>query len=188
MDYSTPGFLVHHQLLELAETHVRWVGDAIQPSHSLSFPSPPTFNLSQSLFIWVGSSHQVAKVLEFQLQHQFFLSCISCSNSQSSPDFEAVSVSDVGRNTSCKPYSNQHSQLLFWGHRARDFRSIPWGLNGASPRADIYDYKLSCASAELQNLTIRGTCMFFIWCACVIYACMHAESLQSHLTLWPCGL
>ena len=81
-------------------------------------------------------------------------SCISSSNSQSSPDSEAVSVSDVGSDTSCKPYSNQHSQLLFWGHRARDFRSIPWGLNGASPRAGIYDYKLFCASAELQNLTI----------------------------------
>ena len=72
MDGSVPGFLVHHQLLELAETHVRWVGDAIQPSHSLSFPSPPTFNLSQSLSQLVSSSHQVAKVWRFQLQHQFF--------------------------------------------------------------------------------------------------------------------
>ena len=111
------------------------------------------------------------------------LSCVSSSNPQSSPDSEAVSVSDVGSDTSCKPYSNQHSQLLFWGHRARDFRSFPWGLNGASPRADIYDYKLFCASTELQNLTVRGTCMFSIWCVCVIYACMHAKSLQSHLTL-----
>ena len=90
------------------------------------------------------------------------LSCVSSSNPQSSPDSEAVSVSDVGSDTSCKPYSNQHSQLLFWGHRARDFRSFPWGLNGASPRADIYDYKLFCASTELQNLTVRGTCMFSI--------------------------
>ena len=90
------------------------------------------------------------------------LSCVSSSNPQSSPDSEAVSVSDVGSDTSCKPYSNQHSQLLFWGHRVRDFRSFPWGLNGASPRADIYDYKLFCASTELQNLTVRGTCMFSI--------------------------
>ena len=68
MDCSTPGFPVHHQLLELAQTHR--VGDAIQPSHPLSSPSPPTFNLSQQqgLFQWVSSSHQVAKVLEFQLQ------------------------------------------------------------------------------------------------------------------------
>ena len=64
---STPGFPVHHQLPELAQTHVHWVGDAIQPSHPLSSPSPPTFNLSQhqGLFQWVSSSHQVAKVLEF---------------------------------------------------------------------------------------------------------------------------
>ena len=74
MDYSIPGFPVHHQLLELTQTHVNHVGDAIQPSHPLSFPSPPVFNLSQhqSLFQWVSSSYQVAKVLEFQLQHQSF--------------------------------------------------------------------------------------------------------------------
>ena len=73
MDHSTPGFPIHHQLLELAQTHVHWVSDAIQPSHPLSSPSP-AFNLSQhqSLFQWISSSHQVAKVLEFQLQHQSF--------------------------------------------------------------------------------------------------------------------
>ena len=73
-DCSTPGFLVHHQLLELTQTHVHWVGDAVQPSHPLSSPSPPTFDLSQhqGLFKWVSSLHQVAKVLEFQLQHQTF--------------------------------------------------------------------------------------------------------------------
>ena len=69
MDCSTPGLPVHHQLLELTQTHVHWVGDAIQPSHPLSWPSAPTFNHSQhqGLFRWVSSSHQVAKVLEFQL-------------------------------------------------------------------------------------------------------------------------
>ena len=73
-DCSTPGFPVYHQLWELTQTHVHWVGDAIQPSHPLSSPSPPAFNLSehQSLFKWVNSSHQVAKVLEFQHQHQSF--------------------------------------------------------------------------------------------------------------------
>ena len=67
MNCSMPGLPVHHQLLELAQTHVHWVGDAIQQSHPLSFPSPPAFNLSQhqGLFKWVSSSHQVAKVLEF---------------------------------------------------------------------------------------------------------------------------
>ena len=71
MNCSTPGFPVHHQLPELAQTHVHWVGNAIQSSHPLSSPSPPAFNLfhHQGLFHWV-SSHQVAKVLEFQ--HQSF--------------------------------------------------------------------------------------------------------------------
>ena len=69
LDYSMPGFPVLHHLLELAQTHVHWVNDAIQPSYSLSSPSS-AFNLSQpqGLFQWVGSSHQVAKVLEPQHQ------------------------------------------------------------------------------------------------------------------------
>ena len=69
MDCSTPGFPVHHQLPEFAQIHVYRVGDAIQPSHPLSSPSPPAFSLSQhqGLFQWVSSSHQVAKVLELQL-------------------------------------------------------------------------------------------------------------------------
>ena len=72
MDCSTPGFPVHHHLMELTQTHVHWVCDAIQRFHPLSSPSPPTFNLSQhqGLFQWASYSHQVAKVLEFQLQHQ----------------------------------------------------------------------------------------------------------------------
>ena len=74
MDCSMPDFPVHHQLPELPQTHVHWAGDAIEPSHLLPSPSPPAFNLSQhqGLFQWVSSSHQVAKVLEFQLQHQSF--------------------------------------------------------------------------------------------------------------------
>ena len=62
---AAPGFPVHHQLLKLAQTHVHQVSDAIQPSHPLSSPSPPAFNLSQlqGLFKWVSSLHQVAKVL-----------------------------------------------------------------------------------------------------------------------------
>jgi len=68
------GLSVHHQLWETTQTHVHWVGDAIQPSHALSSSSPPALNLcqNQGLFQWVSSSHQVDKVLEFQLQHQSF--------------------------------------------------------------------------------------------------------------------
>ena len=74
MDCSTPGFSLHHRIPELTQIHAHWVNDAIQPSHPLSPPSPPAFNLSQhqGLFKWVSSSHQVSKVLEFQLQHQSF--------------------------------------------------------------------------------------------------------------------
>ena len=74
MDCSMSGFPVYHQLPELTQTHVHSIGDAIQPSHPLLSPSPPAFSLSQhqGLFKWVSSSHQVAKVLEFQLQQQFF--------------------------------------------------------------------------------------------------------------------
>ena len=69
MNRSTPGLPVHHQLPEFTQTHIRRVSDAIQPSHPLSSPSPPAPNPSQhqSLFQWVNSSHEVAKVLEFQL-------------------------------------------------------------------------------------------------------------------------
>ena len=74
MDCSTPGFAVHHQLPEFAQTHVYQVSDAAEQAHPLLYPSPPAFNLSQhqGLFPWVKSSHQVAKVLELQLQHQSF--------------------------------------------------------------------------------------------------------------------
>ena len=74
VNHSTPGLPVHHQLPEFTQTHVHRVRDAIQPSHPLSSPSPPAPNLShhQSLFQWVSSSHEVAKVLEFQLQDHSF--------------------------------------------------------------------------------------------------------------------
>ena len=74
MNHSTPGLPVHHQLPEFIQTQVHRVGDAIQPSHPLLSPSPPAPNPSQhqSLFQWVNSSHEVVKVLEFQLKHHSF--------------------------------------------------------------------------------------------------------------------
>ena len=74
MNRSMPGLPDHHQFLEFTQTHAHWVTDAIQQSHPLSSVSPPAVNLSQpqGLFKWVSSLHQVAKVLEFQLQHQSF--------------------------------------------------------------------------------------------------------------------
>ena len=74
MDHSMPALPVHHQLPQFTQTHVHCVGDAIQPSHPLSSPSPPALNLSQNqgLFKWVRFLHQVTKLLEFQLQPQSF--------------------------------------------------------------------------------------------------------------------
>ena len=74
MNRSTPGLPVHHQRPKFTQTHVHRVGDAIQPSHPLSSTSPPALNPSQHqrLFQWVNPSHEVAKVLEFQLQHHSF--------------------------------------------------------------------------------------------------------------------
>ena len=74
MNFSTPGLTVHHQLPEFTQTHAHWVGDAIQPSHALLSPLllPPNPSQHQGLFQWVNSSHEVAKVLDFQLQHQSF--------------------------------------------------------------------------------------------------------------------
>ena len=75
MNRSALGLPVHHQLPEFTQTHVHWVGDAIQPSHPLSSPSPPALSLSPasgSFPMSLSSSHEVAKVLEFQHQHQSF--------------------------------------------------------------------------------------------------------------------
>ena len=74
VNHSTPGLPVYHRLLEFTQTHAHRVGDAIQPSHPLSSPSPPALNPSQhqGLFQRVNSSHEVAKGLEFQLQHRSF--------------------------------------------------------------------------------------------------------------------
>jgi len=100
MNRSTPGLPVHHQLLEFTQTHVHLVSDAIQPSHPLSSPSPPAPNPSQhqSLFQWVNSLHEVAEVLEFQLQHHSF---------QRNPRADLLQNGLVG--SPCSPRDSQES-------------------------------------------------------------------------------
>ena len=102
MNCSTSGLPVHHQLSESTQTHVHWVGDTIQLSHPLSSPSPPVLNLSQhqGLFQWVSSSHQVAKVLEFQVQHPSF---------QWTPRTDLLQDGLVG--SPCSPRDSQDSSL-----------------------------------------------------------------------------
>ena len=100
MNHSMPSLPVHHQLPEFTQTHVHRVCDAIQPSHPLSSPSPPAPNSSQhqSLFQWVNSSHEVAKVLEFQLQHHSF---------QRNPRADLIQNGLVG--SPCSPRDSQES-------------------------------------------------------------------------------
>ena len=100
MNRSTPGLPVYHQLPEFTWTHVHPVSDAIQPSHPLSSPSPPAPNSSQhqSLFQWISSSHEVAKVMEFQLQHHSF---------RRNPRDDLLQNELVG--SSCSPRDSQES-------------------------------------------------------------------------------
>ena len=102
MNRSMPGLPVHHQLPEFTQTHVHWVRYAIQPSHPLSSPSPPAPNPSQhqSLFQWVNSLHEVAKVLEFQLQHHSL---------QRNPRPDLLQNGLVG--SPCSPRDSQESSL-----------------------------------------------------------------------------
>ena len=106
MGHSTPGLPVHHQLPEFTQTHLHWVGDAIQPSHPLSSPSPQAFNLSQhqGLFKWVSSLHQVAKVLEFQLQHQSFLWTLKTSGWTGWISLQSKGISRVFSNTTVQKH------------------------------------------------------------------------------------
>ena len=100
MNRSTPGLPVHHQLPEFTQTHIHQVSDAIQPSHPLSSPFPPATNPPhhQSLFQWVNSGHEVAKVLEFQPQHQSF---------QRTPKTDLLQNGLVG--SPCSPRDSQES-------------------------------------------------------------------------------
>ena len=118
-DCSMPGLPVHHQLLEHTQTHVHCFGDAIQPSLPLSSPSPPTFNLShhQGLFKWISSFHQVAKVLEFQFQHQSFQwnpNGLLGSQWTSWISLQSMGLSRVFSNTTVQKHQFFGSQISLW--------------------------------------------------------------------------
>ena len=126
MDYSTPGFPVFPHLLELAQTHVHQVGDAIQLSYPMSPPFPPAFNLSQhqALFQWVSSLHQVAKVLEFQLQHQSFQSIFSRFriNGKKVKEYTAG-----GEQSICKLlFTKRQGGICWWVPQIRDYAFLRW--------------------------------------------------------------
>ena len=116
IDCKTPSFSVHHQFQELAQTNVHQVSDAIQPSHPLLSPSSPAFNLSQhqGLFQWVSSSHQVAKVLEFQLQHVLTMNIQDWVPRMDWLDLLAVqgTLKSLLQHHSSKTLSRQHSAFF----------------------------------------------------------------------------
>ena len=138
------GLPVHHQLPESTQTHVHWVNDAIQPSNPLSSPSPPALNLSQhqGLFQWVNSLHEVAKVLEFQLQHQSFqwtprthLLQDRLAGSPCSPrDSQESSLTPHFKSINSSVLSFLHSPALtsihdHWKNRSLDQMDLCWQSN-----------------------------------------------------------
>ena len=120
---------VHYQLLEFTQTHVHWVGDAIKPPHPLSPPSPLVFNLSQhqGLFKWVSSSYQVAKVLEFQLQHQSFQRI-----------FRTEFLQDGLVGHPCCPRNSQESSPI---PQFKSINSLVLSLLYSSTLTSIHDYR-----------------------------------------------
>ena len=126
MNRSTPGLPVHHQLPEFTQTHIHRVSDGIQPSHPLLSPSPPAPNPSQhqSLVQWVNSSHEVAKVLEFQLQYHSF---------QRTPRTDLLQNGLVG--SPCTPRDSQESSPQF-----KNINSLALCLPYGPALTSIHDY------------------------------------------------
>ena len=152
MNRNTPGLPVHHQLPEFTQTHVHQVSDAIQPSHPLSSPSPPAPNPSQhqGLFQWVNSLHEVAKVLEFQLQHHSF---------QRTPRTDRLYNGLVG--SPCSPRDTQGSSP------APEFKSI-----NSLCLSLLYGptFTLIHYSWRKYSFDYTGTCIFFNYDFLKVYA------------------
>ena len=150
MDCSTPDFPVHHQLPEHAQTHVHWVGDAIQPSHPLSSPSPPAFNLSQhqGLFQWVSSLQSggqsigvsaSASVLPMNIQNWFPLR------------FPKVLLGPVLKDLS--EWGKWKSTLIYWGQCWA--KQIIYGIFGIPPpRTKAWNFNDYIKSLEVKNVLI----------------------------------
>jgi len=152
MNCSTPGLPVHCQLLESTQTHVHWVGNAIQPSHPLSSPSPPAPTLSQhhGLFKWVSFSYQVAKVLEFQLQHQSL---------QWTPRTDLLKDGLVG--SPCSPRDSQESSPT---PQFKSIDSLALSLPYSPTLTSIHDWKN-------HSLDWMDHCCFLICCLGLLHLC-----------------
>ena len=155
MDCSMLGLPVHHHLPEFTQTHVHWVGAAILLSHPLSSPSPPAFNLSQhqGLFKRVSSSHQVAKVLELQLQHESFQWIFrvdflkdwlvwSCCSPRDSKEYSSAQFKNISSLVLYIVQGILQARILEWVafpfHSPRDFPNPEIKLGSPALQADSY--------------------------------------------------
>ena len=170
MNWNTPGLPVHHHP-GFTQTRVHCIGAAIQPCHPLSSPSPPAFNLSQyqGLFKWVSSSHQVAKILEFQLQHQSF---------QWTLRTDLLLDGLVG--SPCSPRDSQESSST------SQFKSI-----NSSVLNFLYSPTLTSIHNYGKNQTIwLDGPLLAKWCLCILICCLEIVSdfilggLQNHCRWW----
>ena len=148
MNRSTPGLPVPHQLSEFTQTHAHRVGDAIQPSHPLSYPSPPAPNPSQhqGFFQCVNSPHEVAKVLEFQLQHQSF---------QRTPRTDLLQDGLVG--SPCSPRDSQEASPT------PQFKSINFRCSAFFTVQLSYPYMTTGKTIALTRWTFVGKVMFLLF-------------------------
>ena len=139
MNHSTPGLPVHRKLPEFSQTHVRQVSDAIQPSHPLLSPSPPASNPSQhqSLFQWVNSSHEVAKVLEFQLRHHSL---------QRNPRADLLHNGLVG--SPCSPRDSQESSSTT---QFKSINSLVLSLLHSPTLTSIHDHRKNQGTSNKIN-------------------------------------
>ena len=170
MDCSMPGLLIHRQLPELTQTHVHWVSDAIfQLSHPLLSPSLPTFNLSlhQGIFKWVNSLHHLAKVLGFQLQHQFTSICKSFTNVSHSVRKPISKISDP---TLSQKGSKRYSfKSLIWAHcvTRSGLKVLPFRNKPPSPQLPQAQCRRSITSLRITRMT-----HFFWFSVYLISSCL----------------
>jgi len=191
MNCSMAGFSVLHHLPEFDQTHVHWVGDAIQPPHPLSSPSPPALNLSkhQGLSQWVGSLHQMAKLLEPQLQHQSFqwlLGLISFRSDQ----FDLLAVQELP----CDPVI---LLLGIRGSNSNNIRMCPLGWWALLLASGVFEHAkfippfliaLPSIPKTLPTLLALFRCLlgkYFLSCWLHLYLCGNDQYLTENVNFQP---
>ena len=184
MECSMLGFPVHHQLPEFAQTHVHRLADAIQPSYPLPSPSPLAFNLfqHQGLFEWVSSSHQVAKVLELQFQHQSFqwifrvdflwdwlvwLPCFPRDSQQSSPTPQFKGINSSKFSLHGPTLTSTHD---YWKNHSFDYMDLCQQSN-----VSVFNMLSRLVTAFLP----RSKCLLITWLQSPFTAMLELKKIKS---------